>query len=206
MNADETPSLLVTMRGQKSDIRLPAKIYILADRTAGMNDRGSDAADRCHEGRTTFQRIYDVVLGTQSTLTAAAAADWAACSETGARKALEQLVEMGIVRRHDGRPATYRRNDAYLTWRRVERLADEHRPIELRERVAELIAEDNQFQQRFGVPDPDVVTEADFPDDHDALHDEWEALAEWRTIRRDLHVLRRAANRAEQRLEDGARA
>lgn len=165
------------------------------------------AADRWREDRTTFQRVYDVVLGHQSFSTAAEIAEHAECSESGAREALEQLAEMGIVERRDGRPVAYRRNDAYLTWKRVEELAREHDPESLRQRVDDLIAEDEAFQECYGVPEPDAVALDDLAvDDHDALHDRWADLSEWRTVRRDVRVLRQAVQRAESRLGDGARA
>lgn len=169
-----------------------------------MSDRS--ARDRWEDDRTTFQRIYDVVVGTTGWLDAQGFAERAACSETGARQALEQLVEMGIADRRDGRPATYRRNDAYLRWKRVEALAHEHTLEELRQRLDDLVAEDEAFQERFGVPDPDAVASADLPEDHEALQERWEALAEWRTVRRDVRILRQAAHRAEARKRDGAPA
>lgn len=165
------------------------------------------AAERWRADRTTFQRVYDVLVGTQTFDDAQAFAEWAECSETGARRALEQLAEMGIAERRDGRPARYRRNDSYLRWRRVESLAREHSPEVLRERVDELIAEDEAFQERYGVPDPDAVSTDDLPvDDYDALHERWTDLREWRTVRRDVAVLRRAVDRAEARLDDAAHA
>jgi len=165
------------------------------------------AADRWTDDRTTFQRVYDVILGTPTYLTAPEIAERSDCSETGARKALEQLAEMGIAERRDGRPASYRRNDAYLTWKRVESLAREHEPEELRERVHRLIEEDEAFQERFGVPDPDAVATGDVAvDDQEALEGHWDALGEWRTVRRDVRVLRRAVQRAETRRDGRARA
>lgn len=170
-----------------------------------MNDTSLDS--RWREERTTFQRVYDVIVGTHSLCPAGEIADRADCSETGAREALGQLVEMGIAERRDGRPATYRRNDAYLTWKRVERLAHEYRPAELRERVDSLLEEDEDFQEHYGVPEPDAVTSEDAETaDHDALHEHWEGLSEWRTVRRDIRVLRRAVQRAETRLDGEARA
>ena len=64
---------------------------------------------------------------------------------------------MGIARRRDGRPATYRRNDSYFRWKRVESLANEHDPAELRRRVDDLIGRDRELQDRYDVPDPDAV-------------------------------------------------
>ena len=166
----------------------------------------SSPETRWAEERTTFQRVYDVIVGTESFQAAAELADRAACSETGARDALEQLVEMGIARRREGRPARYRRNDAYLMWKRVESLAREHQPETLRARVEKLLETDGTFQNRYGVPEPDAVTDDDLPaDDHEALHEHWDALSEWRTVRRDIRVLRRAIQRAETHPETGAR-
>ena len=167
----------------------------------------SGATARWQDDRTTFQRVYDVLAGSQSFLTAEEFADRAACSETAARDALEQLVEMGIADRRDGRPAGYRRNDSYFRWKRIESLARKHSPDELQDRLDTLIAEDEAFQDEYGVPAPDSVSTADLPvDDHDAVHDRWEALSEWRTVRRDIKLLRRAVERAHGRVDDGMRA
>lgn len=163
--------------------------------------------DRWTGERTVFQRVYDVIVGTESFESAADVADRAACSTNGAREALDQLVEMGIAQRSEGRPASYRRNDAYLTWKRVERLAHEHSVEELREKLAELTAAEDRFRERFDVADPDAVSPADVPvDDHEAMEKRWEALGEWRTVRRDVRVLRRAVQRAESTGDDRVRA
>lgn len=165
------------------------------------------ATDRWQDNRTTFQRVYDVLVGTQTYLTVKEFAEQANCSETAARHALEQLSEMGIADRRDGRPTNYRRNDSYFRWKRIETVAREHTPEELRDRVGRLIEEDETFQKRYGVPEPDAVSTDDLPiDDHGALHERWEDLSEWRTVRRDIRVLRQAVQRAESRLEDGVRA
>lgn len=168
---------------------------------------GTNAADRWKDDRTTFQRVYDVLVGSQSFRTAKEFAEFADCSETAARNALEQLSEMGIAERREGRPASYRRNDSYFRWKRIESLAREHSPEDLQERIGELIAEDQAFQGEFGVPDPDAVSTADLPvDDHAAIHGHWEDLSEWRTVRRDIRLLRRAVERADQRVDDGVHA
>lgn len=165
------------------------------------------ARDRWREDQTTFQRLYDVLVGTTEFLSASEFAARADCSETAARRTLDQLHEMGIARKREGRPTTYCRNDAYLTWKRVESLAREHSAETLRDRVDDLIARDESFQETYGVPEPDAVSTADLPaDDHEALHDRWNDLAEWRTVRRDIRVLRRAVQRAESRASDGAPA
>lgn len=165
------------------------------------------AAEQWQADRTTFQRVYDVLVGTREYLAAAEFAERAMCSENGARRALEQLAEMGIAARQDARPARYRRNDSYFTWKRVETLARDHSVENLRQRVDELIRKDEAFQERYGVPEPDAVPTDDLPvDDHEALHERWEDLSEWRTVRRDIRILRRAIQRAESPVDDATRA
>jgi len=167
----------------------------------------SNAVARWKDGRTTFQRVYDVLVGSQSFLTAREFADRAACSETGARDALEQLSEMGVADRRDGRPARYRRNDSYFRWKRVESLAREHSPDDLQDRLEDLVAEDEAFQAEYGVPDPDAVSTGDLSiEEHDAVQDRWDDLSEWRTVRRDIRLLRRAIERAHGHVDDGIHA
>lgn len=167
----------------------------------------TSAADRWQDNRTTFQRVYDTLVGAQTFLTAQEFADRAECSDTTARNALEQLTEMGVAERRDGRPAHYRRNASYFQWKRVESLATEHSPDELQTRLDNLIAEDKSFQNQYGVPDPDAVSTTGLRvDDHDAVHDRWEDLNEWRTIRRDIKLLRQAVDRAHSRAGDSVHA
>lgn len=167
------------------------------------------AGNQWQANRTTFQRVYDILVGTYDPASAQEFGERANCSENGARKALEQLAEMGIAERTDTRPATYQRNPSYFQWKRVEQLAREHSPSELRARIDDLIEDDKAYQRKYGVPEPDavVVTDTnDQPADHDAVHDRWDDLTEWRTIRRDISVLKQAVQRAESTIEDRGRA
>lgn len=161
---------------------------------------GQDGARaRWREERTTFQRVYDVITGVRSFVTAKAIGERADCSTDGARAALSQLVEMGVAERRGERPAEYRRNDSYLRWKRIESLAREHTPDELREHVDELVAEDHELQGHFDAPDPDAVSPAVFEEfDHDTIHEQWDALTRWRSVREDLAVLQQAIHRAER--------
>jgi hypothetical protein len=156
-----------------------------------------ESRERWTGERTTFQRVYDVVTTLSEGTSAAAVAERANCSETGARDALERLVELGVATRDDGRPATYRRNESYFEWRRVERLAREHSPADLRARLDELLAREEELRAEYGVASPDAVTET--PTDHDAIHALDDDLTEWRSVRRDLRLLQRALRTAEER-------
>ncbi|WP_193565099.1 DUF7342 family protein [Natronorubrum aibiense] len=161
-------------------------------------DPPNDASRQWDSDRTTFQRVYDVLVGTTDPVSAQQFAEWARCSETGARQALEQLVEMGIAERTGNRPAQYQRNPSYFQWKRVETLAREHSAGELRSRLSELIDADQDLQETYGVPDPDAVVISDDPTEgHEALHDRWDDLTKWRTIRQDIMILKRAVQRAE---------
>lgn len=175
----------------------------MSDEPSGPTPSDAHAGDsrgQWREDRTTFQRVYDVVTGTTDYATASDIADAADCSDDGARNALAQLVEMGIAERRDGRPATYRRNDSYFRWKRIEDLAADNSVAELRERIDDLTAEDENLRERFDAPDPDAVPPSRVEaSDHDEIHERWDALARWRTVRRDLELLQRAAHRAERR-------
>lgn len=157
------------------------------------------ARTRWRAERTTFQRVYDVITGVTEFVTAEDIGTRADCSTDGARSALSQLVEMGVAERRGERPATYRRNDSYLRWKRIESLAREHRTDELRKQVEELLQEDQELQDHFDAPDPDAISPTVFEAfDHDTVHEQWDALTRWRSVREDLSVLQQAIHRAEQ--------
>lgn len=169
------------------------------------NSPSFDAKSEWRDDRTTFQRVYDVLVGTHEPAPAKSYAEWADCSVNGARDALSQLVDMGVAERTDTRPATYKRNPSYFTWKRVETLAREYSVSELQQKVDELIDEDDALQAKYGVPDPDAVV-VDESATHEEIHERWDDLSEWRTIRRDISVLQQAVQRAESRNSDCAHA
>lgn len=157
------------------------------------------ARDHWTEDRTTFQRVYDVMTGVTEYATASTVADRAACSTDGARDALAQLVEMGIVEQQDGRPVEYRRNNSYFRWKRIDELATEHSATSLRSQLEDLLAEDEAFQEQFDAPNPDSISPTEFETtDHDQIHDRLDAVRRWRSTRNDIEVLQQAIHRAEQ--------
>jgi hypothetical protein len=67
----------------------------------------------------------------------------------------------------------------------------------------DLLEEDTDLQQSFGVPAPDAVSVARIEDgDHAAVHDRLEYLSRWRTVRRDIELLQRALSRADAQRRD----
>ncbi|WP_049934135.1 DUF7342 family protein [Halarchaeum acidiphilum] len=159
-----------------------------------------DARSRWTAERTTFQRVYDVATTLSTYEPVSEIAEQASCSTDGARDALSQLVEMDIVETRGSRPAEYRRNEAYFRWKRIEDLARDHTPSELRTQIDDLIEEDDALQERFDAPSPNAVSPGEFDGvDHETVHDRWEALSRWRSLRHDIELLQQAAHRAEQR-------
>jgi predicted ArsR family transcriptional regulator len=81
---------------------------------------------RWQEGTDTFGRVYEVALGVTATTPYTEIAEVADCSPNAAKKYLDRLTEMGIVRADsESRPARYERNEGYLEWKEAGRIADE---------------------------------------------------------------------------------
>lgn len=169
------------------------------DTTPDSSMPAGEARIRWRENRTTFQRVYDVITGTTEYIAAKAVGERADCSTDGARAALSQLTEMGVAEQRGGRPTEYRRNESYFRWKRIDTLAREHTVADLREQADALLDEDQQFQERFDAPDPNTVFPSVFESiDHDTVHERWEALTRWRSVREDIEVLQRALHCAER--------
>lgn len=169
-----------------------------------MTDRSpSESPDQWADDRTVFERVYDVLTTITTPTPVSVIAERADCSETGARRILTQLVELGIATDRGSRPVEYRRNESYFEWKRIEALATEHSESALRERFETLRAEDEQYQTQFGVPSPEAVTDEIGPQDPEAR---WQSLREWQTVRRDTKLVRRALDRVVTQTEDRGRA
>ncbi|MFD1562827.1 hypothetical protein ACFR99_04615 [Haloarchaeobius amylolyticus] len=103
---------------------------------------------------------------------------------------------MEIAEQTETDPALYQRNPSYFQWKHIERLVREYSPSEHRGRLENLHETDQEFQEKYGVPNPDAVVVGDDPaEDHDMLYDRWDDLTEWRTIRQDIMILKRAVRR-----------
>lgn len=143
---------------------------------------------RWSEDADTFDRVYDVVLGITEPTSYTDIAELADCSPNAAKKHLDRLVEMGIVRTDtEARPARYERNDGYLEWQEASRIANELSVEDIRSRVQELEAEREQYQERFGATDPSTVSVFD-DDEHEAVHDRMAAISDWQGIDREIRL------------------
>jgi predicted transcriptional regulator len=142
------------------------------------------------------QRIYGTLLGTQAPTGVTEIAEQSDCDPKTARKYLEWFTDLGVATRHDGRPVTYERNDAYFEWRRVNELAAEHSLGDLQSRVSELTNRIESYREEYGTERPDGVdalaVEGDIDEVYADLHD-------WATALRN----RRLHERARQQLTEG---
>lgn len=148
----------------------------------------------------TRQRIKDVMVGVREPTPVSGIADRARCSTKTARKHLEELVEERIVSKvADPQGARYRRNDEYFAWRRAHRLSVEHAEPELLDQLDALEDEDRSYRERFDAESP---TDVEFPPEdagHEEIHELWEALTAWETLRSDIERRREALRLARKR-------
>jgi DNA-binding transcriptional regulator GbsR (MarR family) len=141
-----------------------------------------------HDETDTFGRVYDVVLGITDPTPYPDIAELASCSQNAAKKHLDRLEEMGIVRADWGtRPARYARNDGYLEWQEATRIANELSIDEIIERVERLEEHRNTFEETFDTSDPSEINVFEH-DDHEMIHERMEAVSEWQSIERDIRL------------------
>lgn len=140
------------------------------------------------------QRIYGTILQARERATSADIADRVGCDPKTARKYLDWFADLGLVNRHDGRPVTYDRNDAYFEWRRIDQLAAEYSLEELQERVRELTSRIGTYEDAYGARTPaevDAVSVAERSDER-AIDDVYSDLGDWATAREERERYERA--------------
>lgn len=143
---------------------------------------------RWQEGKDTFDRIYEVALGTTSPTAYTEIAEQADCAPNTARKHLERLAEMGIVTAdRDNRPALYTRNEGYLEWQDASRIANELTVDDIIDRVKELEEQRAAYESQFGTTDPTDVSVFDH-DDHETVHERMNAVSDWQGVIRDIRL------------------
>lgn len=156
-----------------------------------------EVRDRWRAEADTFDRIYDVVLGLGDPTAYTEIADLADCSPNAAKKHLERLADIGVVRAdRESRPARYARNDGYLEWQEANRIAEELTVEEIIDRVRELEERRSAYEAQFDATDPASVSVFDLAD-HDAVHERMVAIGEWQGIDRDIRLYELARRLAE---------
>lgn len=148
----------------------------------------------------TRQRIKQVLIGIREPVPASQIAEQARCSSKTARKHLEDLVDERIVLKvNDPQGDRYCRNDEYFEWRRAHQLSVNHSETELLGKLDDLETQEQTYQSQFDALSPTIV---DFPPEnatHDEIHEMWEELTAWETLRRDIERYREALRLARKR-------
>lgn len=142
------------------------------------------------------ERVYSLLVQSGEAWSAPAVADELDCSTDTARKYLDWFAELGILHRHDGRPTTYERNDAYFEWRYVTQLAESHTLTELKENVIALREQLDTYRERYGAENAETV---DLSDDLQNVNKDveavWDDLSAWASLEDELRLHERARRR-----------
>jgi len=87
-------------------------------------------------------------------------------------------------------PETFKRNESYFEWRRLNRLA-ELSDTEYKDRIGELLTENKEYQKTYSVEKPADIN----PLEYDAYGDPeqvWLDLNNWEAIQTEIQDLRQA--------------
>ena len=144
-------------------------------------------------GERTRDDFFDAVLGLDEPATAREVADLAGRGVDAAREYLEWFEQLGVAIRVTESPATYRRNQEYLNWRRVQRLQERYSDDELLAFLKRETERADSLSDRFDVESPESVSIATHASETGrSVEDVWEDVSAWKTARRRIALLERA--------------
>lgn len=144
-------------------------------------------------GDRTRDDFFDAVLGLDEPATASEVAELAGRGVDAAREYLEWFERLGIVTQVAEKPASYRRNQAYLNWRRVQQLCDEYSPDELVTFLEAEVEREETYSEQFNAESPgDVSIAAHASATGQSVQDVWADVSAWKTTRRRITLLERA--------------
>jgi len=160
------------------------------------DDRSSetlrDARDDWQESTTALERVNQVIEETATPRTAAEIAEEALVSEPTARKHLRALIKTGVASSFDGSSATtYARNEETVLYRRIRELSTEQSRDELLDGIERMKRQITTYREEYDAVSPEDLATSLAADASDSA---WEAVAEWRTIERNLHIAQAAIN------------
>lgn len=147
------------------------------------------------------ERLYSALVQTREATPAAAIAERAGCHPDTARKYLDWFAQLGLVVRHDGRPTTYERNEAYFEWRYVTELAGHHTFEELREGARSIQERLDEYRDEYGADKPGQVDAREVANETAAIDEVWNDLAHWSTLEDELRLHERARQRLTRRTD-----
>jgi predicted transcriptional regulator len=135
-----------------------------------------------------FGRVYEAILGVSEFTTHDEIAEVAGCAPNTAKKHLRRLNQMGIAEyRNPGRALMFRRNEAYLEWREINQIAEDHSVQDLVERVRQLEAHEAELKEEFGVEGPDTASVYASNSDR-PTHELMQEIGLWNSIQRDIRL------------------
>lgn len=144
-------------------------------------------------GDRTRDDFFDAVLGLDEPATPGEVAELAGRGVDAAREYLEWFERLGIVTRVTETPATYRRNQEYLNWRRVQKLREEYSSDELVTFLENETEREETYSERFDAESPEAVSiTAHASATGRSVQGVWEDVSAWKTARRRITLLERA--------------
>jgi len=144
-------------------------------------------------GERILEAFFDAVLGLDSPATASEVADLAGHGVDAAREYLEWFERLGIVTQVTDSPVTYKRNQAYLNWRRVQSLRTNYTTKELLDLLETETERVETLAGEFDARTPDEVSIAQSAAaTGQSVAEVWELLSAWKTARRRIALLERA--------------
>ena len=149
------------------------------------------ARDDWKESTTALERISQVIEATTTPKTAGEIAEAALVSTPTARKHLGSLVEIGTATAIEDSDATrYARDEDTLLYRRIRELANEQSRVDLTESIQRMRERLRELEDTYNAASPDDLASSIERDQQGT----WEAVSEWRTVERNLHVAQAALN------------
>ncbi|RJX47874.1 winged helix-turn-helix domain-containing protein [Halonotius pteroides] len=163
-----------------------------SDQNTGNEDPIQAAEAEWKASTTALERVKQVSEQTTTTEPVSEIATEALVSEPTARKHLNALVEIGTVTKTTESGTTkYSRDDDQLLYQRIRTLASEHSRETLIDEIQDLKQRLDELKTEYDAVSPEtVVTDLST----DAVESDWEAVAEWQTVERDLHIAQAAIN------------
>jgi len=153
------------------------------------------------ENASAFDRVRGVAMSADDPRSAAWVADRAAVAESTARGHLERLVDLGALRTgiEDG-ATVYEPDPAYVRFREVRRLVDDHDPDELTAFAAEVKDEIATLRETHGADSPDELRRraTSAGTDADEARDLRRAASDWAHYRYRLSLLDDAVARYDE--------
>lgn len=167
--------------------------------TAGSVGEGPPPLDTAFGDDSARERLYSVLVQTRESAPASDVAERAGCHPDTARKYLDWFAQLGIAVRHDGRPTTYERNEAYFEWRYASELAATHSLDELRDQLRTIQDRIEAFRRQYDADDPSVVDARETADASTPIDEVWNDLATWASLADELRLHERARQRLAER-------